>query len=69
MRLWDLLEVVCVKTMLKFDEKNPSGSASLGGKTVLIFSHANPLGLSHFLGVFYGFSWVFHGFIGYSMGF
>ena len=34
MKLWDLLEVEFVYTMLNFCEKNPAGSASSGGKTV-----------------------------------
>ena len=58
-----------METILKFDEKIPSRSASLRGKTVLIFSYTNPLGLSHFFGVFYGFFRVFYGFYGYFRGF
>ena len=68
MKLWDLLEVGLTKTVQKFGQKNPSGSASSGLETVLIFIYTNPLGLSHILRVFYGFLRVFYGFLGYFRG-
>ena len=79
LKLWDLLEVSLTKTVQKFGQKNPSGSASSGLETVLIFYIETHwafhmyqgyfTGISGYLGVFHGVLGVFYGVLGVFHGF
>ena len=66
MKLWDLLKVGLTKTVQKFGQKNPSGSASSGLETVLIFYIQTHWAFLIFKGYFTGFWGYLTGFWGIS---